>query len=87
MLIRNVTLALSLAANLFLAVKIHNMKALEVLIHEKVAAQMPAVSERGFNIGCQVAAQGIAHKDPRDADYPLVEDWCKHNAKYYGKEK
>lgn len=87
MRIRNLTLVISLAVNICLAYCLHKTKALEVLVDEKVAAIVPQIAQDAFDVGCQVAIQGIVHKDANEVDYPLYESWCAHNAKAYGQKK
>jgi len=86
MQIRNVTLAISMAANLYFAYQLHALENLKTMIDRKVREQMPGVSNRGFRIGCEVAIQGLTGHSSNDVDWSLYADWCKTNAEIYGKK-
>lgn len=76
-----------MAANFYLAYNLHLMENIKVMIDKKVGAQMPGVSMRGFQIGCEVAAQGLAGHHSDDVDWSLYQDWCKTNSLIYAPRK
>lgn len=87
MQMRNITLAISMAANLYFAYQLHTMESLKVMIDKKVGEKIPDVSKRAFRIGCEVAAQGLAGRHSSDTDWSLYEDWCKTNSEVYAPRK
>lgn len=84
---RAFVLTLSMCANVYLSYQIYSYKSLQELVRVSVDSQMVKVSSRGFQIGCEVASQGIGHHSPEDVDWSLVQDWCRHNATVYAPKK
>lgn len=87
MLLRNLTLILSMSANVFLALQLHGSKSLDVRIQQAFAEQIPQVASRAFSDGCEAALGAFTRRTPEDTDYVLYQDWCGTNGKIYGKKK